>query len=97
MATHSYSLVWEISQTEEPSRLQSLGSWRVQHDWAHMHARVIKKGTDIVWFYSFVFYHKSSKISNIEYLMSGLYSNFPNSVKGVFYAFSIQKVLFITF
>ena len=37
-----------------------------------------------------------SKISNIEYLMSGLYSNVPNSVKGVFYAFSIQKVLFIT-
>ena len=32
MATHSSILVWEISWTEEPSGLQSMGSQRVGHD-----------------------------------------------------------------
>ena len=32
MATHSSILAWEISWTEEPSRLQSMGSQRVGHD-----------------------------------------------------------------
>jgi len=34
MATHSSTLDWEIPWTEEPGRLQSMGSWRVRHDWA---------------------------------------------------------------
>ena len=33
MATHSSTLAWEISWTEEPGRLQSMGSQRVRHDW----------------------------------------------------------------
>ena len=33
MATHSSILAWRISWTEEPGRLQSVGSQRVQHDW----------------------------------------------------------------
>ena len=37
MATHSNSLAWEVSQTEEPGRLQSRGSQRVGHDWACEH------------------------------------------------------------
>ena len=32
MATHSSVPVWEIPWTEEPSRLQSMGSQRVRHD-----------------------------------------------------------------
>ena len=32
MATHSSTLAWKISQTEEPGRLQSMGSQRVGHD-----------------------------------------------------------------
>ena len=32
MATHSSILVWEISWTEEPTGLQSMGSQRVGHD-----------------------------------------------------------------
>ena len=32
MATHSSILAWEISWTEEPGRLQSMGSQRVRHD-----------------------------------------------------------------
>ena len=33
MATHSSILAWEIPWTEEPGRLQSMGSQRVRHDW----------------------------------------------------------------
>ena len=32
MATHSSILVWKIPWTEEPGRLQSMGSQRVGHD-----------------------------------------------------------------
>ena len=32
MATHSSTLVWKIQWTEEPGRLQSMGSQRVRHD-----------------------------------------------------------------
>ena len=32
MATHSSILAWEISWTEEPGRLQSMGSQRDGHD-----------------------------------------------------------------
>ena len=32
MATHSSILAWKIPWTEEPSKLQSMGSQRVGHD-----------------------------------------------------------------
>ena len=34
MAPHSSTLAWKIPWTEEPDRLQSMGSLRVRHDWA---------------------------------------------------------------
>jgi len=34
MATHSSFLAWRIPWTEEPGRLQSMGSQRVGHDWS---------------------------------------------------------------
>ena len=34
MATHSSVLAWTIPWTEEPGRLQSVGSQRVRHNWA---------------------------------------------------------------
>ena len=33
MATHSNILAWRIPWTEEPGRLQSMGSQRVEHNW----------------------------------------------------------------
>ena len=33
-APHSSTLAWKIPWTEEPGRLQSMGSLRVRHDWA---------------------------------------------------------------
>ena len=32
MATHSSTLAWKIPQTQEPGRLQYMGSQRVGHD-----------------------------------------------------------------
>ena len=33
MATYSSTLAWKIQWTDEPCRLQSMGSRRVRHDW----------------------------------------------------------------
>ena len=38
MATHSSVLAWRIPGTEEPSRLPSMGSHRVGHDWSDLGA-----------------------------------------------------------
>ena len=32
MATHSNTIAWKIPWTEEPDRLQSMGSQRIGHD-----------------------------------------------------------------
>ena len=37
MATHSSILAWKILWTEDPDGLQSMGSQRVRHNWAHTH------------------------------------------------------------
>ena len=37
MATHPNILAWEIPWREKPGELQSMGSQRVRHDWAHTH------------------------------------------------------------
>jgi len=36
MDTHSSIAVWRISWTEEPGRLQSMGSQRVRHNWSDL-------------------------------------------------------------
>ena len=33
MASHSSTLAWRIPWKEEPGRLQTMGSWRVWHNW----------------------------------------------------------------
>ena len=38
VATHSRILAWIIPWTEEPDRLQSIGSQRVGHDWSDLAA-----------------------------------------------------------
>ena len=35
MEIHSSTIAWQIPWTEEPGRLQSMGSQRVQHDKPH--------------------------------------------------------------
>ena len=51
MAIHSSILAWRIPWTEEPGRLQSIGSQRVRHDWgdlahiAHSHTSTLLLGS----------------------------------------------------
>ena len=40
MAPHSSTLAWKTPWTEEPGRLQSMGSLRVRHDWATSLSRI---------------------------------------------------------
>ena len=59
MATHYSILAWRIPWTEEPGRLQSMGSQVVGHDWsdwacAHIDFRHVHRNyfcIDIVWKY----------------------------------------------
>ena len=37
MVTHSSTLAWRIPWTDEPGRLQSIGSQRAEHNWAPLH------------------------------------------------------------
>ena len=53
MATHSSILAWGIPWTEEPGRLQSMGSQRVGHDWAtslhfHHESNAISTGSSVL-------------------------------------------------
>ena len=48
MATHSNILAWEIPWTEESVTLQSMGSQRVRHTWAHTHSTT-KQLTKKLW------------------------------------------------
>ena len=43
MATHSSTLAWKIPWTEEPGRLQSMGSLRVGHDSFTFHFHALEK------------------------------------------------------
>ena len=43
MAIHSKTIAWKIPWTEEPGRLQSMGSQRVRHNWATSLAILIPK------------------------------------------------------
>ena len=40
MATHSSILAGKVSWTEVSGRLQSMGSQRVRHNWAHTHTQI---------------------------------------------------------
>ena len=59
MVTHSSILAWRIPWTEEPGRLQSMGSQRVGHNWA-------TSLSFYIYIYMFVF--KSKKWENLPHL-----------------------------
>ena len=46
MATHSSILAWESPWTEEPGRLQSMGSQRIGHDLATKQQQFVIEATD---------------------------------------------------
>jgi len=60
MAIHSSTIAWKIPWTEEPGRLQSMGSQRVGHDWATSLRCMVNldwtKHLTIIYFTYFSFY-----------------------------------------
>ena len=57
MATHSSILAWRIPWTEEPGRLQSMGSQRVRRDWTthtHMHVYIYIYTHIHIYMYQFI-------------------------------------------
>ena len=61
-ATHSSIFAWRIPWTEEPARLQSIGSQRVIHngsDWTHMNHRTL-------WALTFISCHESWRVQKYQ-------------------------------
>ena len=54
MATHSSILVWKIPWTEDPGRLQSMGSQRVGHDWAMSLSLSYPKTENFIYLFFFL-------------------------------------------
>ena len=54
MATHSSILAWKIPWTEEPGRLQFVGSQRVGHNWATNPSTVLKVDESIILSYGYI-------------------------------------------
>ena len=67
MTPHSSTLAWKIPWTEEPGRLQSMGSQRVGHDWA----------TELNWFSLTSF--PSSSIGKVSACNAGEPGSIPGS------------------
>ena len=62
MAPHSSTLAWKIPWTEEPGRLQSMGSRRVGHNWETSLSLFLSctgEGNGNPLQYSFFFFHSS--------------------------------------
>ena len=56
MATHSSILAWEILWAEKPGGLQSMGSQRVEHDWATKHTHMVLVLLDVMFLFN-IFFH----------------------------------------
>ena len=54
MAIHSSTIAWKIPWTEEPGRLQSMGSQRVGHDWATSRSRSRSHSLGLEWNWPFI-------------------------------------------
>ena len=56
MAAYSSILAWEILWTEGPGGLQSMGSQRVEHDWATKHTHMVLVLLDVMFLFN-IFFH----------------------------------------
>ena len=63
VATHSSILAWKTLWTEEPDRLQSMGSQRVGHDLATKHQNCLEFFIVYVFYECILCYLKSESIS----------------------------------
>ena len=95
MATHSGILAWRTPWTEEPGRLQSIGSQRVRHDWsdlARMHtsiwiSRYISRMFVCIHFYLSL--NLPTSLSSVIYLSSIIYHLSIMYLSSIYYLSSI--------
>ena len=78
MAIQSRVLAWKIPWIEEPGRLQSMGSQRAGHDWAHRHAHMHTRASNGLHFIPW----KSFSLS-ILYQVLGSYVKTQSCPQGV--------------
>ena len=71
IATHSSMFAWRIPRTEESSRLQSMGSQRVGHDWVYIEKPSFSWGRH-TWRLKWIIYPPWSERSRAEELKSAL-------------------------
>ena len=74
MATHSSTFAWKIPWMEEPGRLQSMGMWRVGHNWAtslslftFIHRR--RKWQPTGWCFKKFHSHKLSSLKQCKFFL----------------------------
>ena len=67
MATHSNTLAWKIPWTEEPGRLQSMGSQRVGHNWATSLCFLVKCAPEAAAHYRCWSYEKVKRLKNMQF------------------------------
>ena len=83
MATHSSILTWKIPWTEEPDRLQSMGSQRVRHDWAMSLHTIFRKLLFFFYYFKHIIW-----IKIVLLIQTQSPENYPN------YSQHFQTVLF---
>ena len=88
MATHS-SIAWKIPWTEEPLRLQSMGSQRVGHNWATSHSLISL--TKIFKWFKFILL-KCSWFTMLCYFL--LYSKVIHTLIYLFFHYGLSSVQF---
>ena len=94
ISTHSSILAWKIPWTEEPGRLQSMGSQRVRHDWVTLltyfllpkHSSLTRKRWASLFLFCLVkiaFLHVDLQFQCVEHqvLMGGGIAFFPCYMK----------------
>ena len=82
VAPHSRTLAWKISWTEEPGRLQSMGSQRVGHDWVTSHSHSECHIIGIMWYVAFS-YHLALCISGSSVSFCGLIAHFSLALNDI--------------
>jgi len=83
MATHSRILAWKTPWTEQSGGLQSMGSQRIRHDWAHTHAWVCLgfSSSGIQWLKPRLKLSRDDKgVSELGWLLVGLELSFLSTI-----------------
>ena len=69
MATHSSTIAWKIPWTEEPGRLQSMGSQRVGHNWVTSLSLFTLLSKQVTMLRVYSYFHNRYSKNAIHYIL----------------------------